>query len=158
MRTGAKRILSTALAMMLLSGVSVASAADGSVRFKEAMTGAEEVPVGDLDGSGKAEIDINGETGEVCYDIKHDDIGAPNRGHIHVGGAGTPGGIVVTLFELREVPLDARNDEIEKGRIQACVQVDPAVLEPILANPAGYYVNIHNSRFPPGALRCQLVS
>jgi hypothetical protein len=33
---------------------------------------------------------------------------------------------------------------------------DPAVLARIVANPAGFYVNVHNARFPGGALRCQL--
>jgi hypothetical protein len=29
-------------------------------------------------------------------------------------------------------------------------------LKPIIANPAGYYVNIHNADFPGGAVRGQL--
>jgi hypothetical protein len=36
------------------------------------------------------------------------------------------------------------------------VSGDPAVLSQIVANPAGYYVNVHNARFPGGSLRCQL--
>ena len=33
---------------------------------------------------------------------------------------------------------------------------DPALLAQIVANPAAYYVNLHNTRFPGGAVRCQL--
>ncbi len=33
---------------------------------------------------------------------------------------------------------------------------DPAVLAQIEANPSGYYVNLHNARFPGGAIRGQL--
>jgi hypothetical protein len=88
--------------------------------------------------------------------VRFDDIGAPNRGHIHVGAAGVNGGIVVTLFELAGLPADERNDALERGELRDCVPADPAVLEQIAANPAGYYCNLHNSRFPAGAIRGQL--
>jgi hypothetical protein len=159
MRTGAKRVLGLAVALTLLSGASVASANDGSIRLTADLTGAQEVPPADPDGSGKAKVDVNVEAGEVCFDIKIDATGTPNRGHIHVGAAGVNGGIVVTFFELRTVDTpatDARNDEIEQGRIQDCVPADPATLALIVANPGNYYVNLHNARFPGGAIRCQL--
>ena len=34
---------------------------------------------------------------------------------------------------------------------------DPALVQLIADNPTGYYVNLHNARFPAGAMRCQLV-
>ena len=37
-----------------------------------------------------------------------------------------------------------------------CASADDAVTSAILANPAGYYVNIHNADFPDGAVRGQL--
>ena len=156
MRTGAKRVLGLALAIGLLAGSGVASASDGSVTLTADLTGAQEVPPADPDGSGKAKLEINAEAGTVCFDIKIEATGTPNRAHIHIGAAGVNGGIVVPLFELREVPTDPRNDEIEMGRIGECVTGDPAVLAAVVANPAGYYVNLHNSRFPAGAIRCQL--
>jgi hypothetical protein len=162
MRTGAKRVLGLALAISLFSGASVASASDGTVRLTADLTGAQEVPLAaDPDGSGKAKVDINVEAGTVCFDIKLDAVGTPNRGHIHEEVAGVNGGIVVTFFELRTVDTpatDPRNDEIELGRIQDCVDADPALLARIVANPAGFYVNVHNARYPAGALRCQLES
>ena len=67
------------------------------------------------------------------------------------------GGIVVPLFELVGAPADPRNDELEsRRRIEGCVPAAPALLEQIAANPAGYYVNLHNARFPAGAIRGQL--
>ena len=65
----------------------------------------------------------------------------------------------IPFFELRpgdELSTDPRHEAIERGRLQGCVPGDPAILAAILANPAGYYVNVHNSRFPGGALRPQL--
>jgi hypothetical protein len=159
MRTGAKRILGLGLAIALFSGASVASASDGTVYLTADLTGAQEVPPADPDGSGKAKVWVDVDAGEVCFDIKITDTGTPNRGHIHVGEAGVNGGIVVTFFELRTVDTpatDERNDEIEQGRIQDCVPGDPATLALIVANPGNYYVNLHNARFPGGAIRCQL--
>jgi hypothetical protein len=128
----------------------------GLARFKAPMTGEEEVPTGDLDGTGMAEIEIDVEAATVCYSVQYDRAGAPNRGHIHLGGPGTAGGIEVTLFELAASPADPRHDEIELGKLSECVSADPAKLAQIVANPGGYYVNLHNARFPAGVLRCQL--
>lgn len=162
MRTGAKRVLGMALAIALLSGASIASASDGSVYLTADLTGAQEVPAADPDGSGKAKVWIDVDAGEVCFDIKIDNTGTPNRAHIHTGAAGVNGGIVVAFFELRvtdtQPASDPRNDEIEQGRIEDCVPGDPAVLADIVANPHLYYVNLHNARYPGGAVRCQLES
>jgi hypothetical protein len=151
-------------AMGLLATGSVASAQNQTVTLTARLSGAQEVPPADPDGSGKAEVEIDVEAGQVCFDIKSlSDTGTPNRGHIHAGAAGVNGPIVVPFFELRIPPADPgapasdpRNDALEDGRLQDCVSADPAVLAQIVANPAGYYVNVHNARFPGGSLRCQL--
>ena len=161
MRTGAKRVLGLALAISLFSGASAASARDGTVTLTARLTGAQEVPVAaDPDGSGKAKVHIDVAGGEVCFDVKLDDTGAPNRGHIHSGAAGVNGPIVVTFFELRvtdtQPASDPRNDALEDGRLQDCVPGDPTILADIVAHPDLYYVNVHNARFPAGSMRCQL--
>jgi hypothetical protein len=152
-----------ALTVLLATG-GVATAKQTTVTLTARLTGAQEVPAADPDGSGKAVVEIDVEAGEVCFDIKSlSDTGAPNRGHIHEAPAGVNGPIVVPFFELRippadpgAPPTDPRNDALESGRLQDCVPGDPAVLARIVANPAGFYVNVHNARFPGGALRCQL--
>jgi len=65
--------------------------------------------------------------------------------HIHKGAAGVNGPIVVTL-----------NTPDKNGTSTACADIDPALAKDILANPQGYYVNVHNADFPNGAARGQL--
>ena len=56
----------------------------------------------------------------------------------------------------RRMPGRPGNDELEaRRRLEDCVTADPALLEEIAANPTGYYVNLHNARFPGGAIRGQ---
>ena len=151
-------------AIGLLATGSVASAKQTTVTLTARLSGAQEVPPADPDGSGKAVVEIDVEAGQVCFDIKSlSAVGTPNRGHIHEGAAGVNGPIVVPFFELRIPPADpgapatdVRNDELENGGLQDCVPGDPTVLARIVANPANFYVNVHNARFPGGALRCQL--
>lgn len=150
-------VVIAALALVAVGGV--AQASDQSVSLTARLTGAQEVPPADPDGSGKADLAIDVAGGTVCFDVKHKDTATPNRGHIHSGVAGVNGPIVVTFFELRPgdaAATDPRHDEIEQGRIQDCVSADPALLADIVANPQNYYVNVHNSRFPGGAIRCQI--
>ncbi len=73
--------------------------------------------------------------------------------------AGKNGPIVVPFFELRPgdaLVTDPRHEAVERGRIKDCVTADPALLADIVAHPDAYYVNLHNTRFPGGAFRCQL--
>jgi hypothetical protein len=128
-------------------------------RFVNDLSGANEVPPADPDGRGIARIEIDPATNEVCFKVRFDSTGTPNRGHIHIGTAGNNGDIVVPLFELIGMPADARNDALERGRLDGCVTADPlrVDLDDVVANPQGYYVNLHNTRFPGGAIRCQLL-
>ena len=42
------------------------------------------------------------------------------------------------------------------GKSSGAVAAAPALLAAIVANPAGYYVNVHNAEYPGGAVRGQL--
>ncbi len=102
---------------------------------------------GNPDGSGSATITIDPDTGEVCYDLTVDGIGPVTASHIHVGAEGENGDVVV--------PLDTDGFD---GTSSACVDASDADLDAIIADPAGYYVNIHTEEFPAGAIRGQLVA
>jgi len=122
-------------------------AARGQMVNATRMTGAEEVPPGDPDGFGVAAFSADTATGQVCYAINVGGISLPaTAAHIHKGAPGVAGPIVI--------PLTAPDEE---GAASGCVSnVDKTVLADILANPSAYYVNVHTSDFPQGALRGQL--
>ena len=68
--------------------------------------------------------------------------------HIHVGAAGESGDVVV--------PLDVAGFE---GSSEGCTEdADADVLQAIIDNPAGYYVNLHTEPFAGGAIRGQLAA
>ena len=99
--------------------------------------------VGAPNGNGAFRAEINSETGDFCYTLYGEKIAAPTMAHVHTGAAGTNGAPVITI------------DVTGKGSDE-CIAVEPEKLKPILANPEGFYVNIHSADFPGGAVRGQL--
>ena len=71
----------------------------GSRRFIR-LSGANEVPAGDPDGSGWARVSVRPDEGTVCYTITVKRLDAITAAHIHVGVVGTNGGVVVDLAIL----------------------------------------------------------
>jgi hypothetical protein len=103
---------------------------------------------GDEDGSGTATVRLDPETGEACWELTAEDIGEVMQSHIHVGAEGETGDVVV--------PLDVDGFD---GTSEGCVSdQDADVLQAIIDNPAGYYVNLHTEEFPAGAIRGQLAA
>jgi hypothetical protein len=149
----------SALVGVLVLGLAATVTAAEGVRFKTDLLSTNELTSHDADGSGKATVWIDAAAGLVCFDLSFRDSGTPNRAHIHVGSATESGGIAVHFFNIQtpEEAQNARHDELEsKGRTDGCVSADPALLATIAANPSGYYVNLHNARFPLGSMRGQL--
>ena len=74
--------------------------------------------------------------------------------HIHIGVAGSaPGAIVVnTGLTSGEVTLTNGAGGFQKLGIN----VDPALAQQIINNPAGYYFNVHSTANPVGVARGQL--
>jgi len=138
------RILTIALAILALA----TTAADDVRIFTASLSGAAEIPgPGDPDGSGAATIMLNFVQGEVCWDIQVKGITLPaSAAHIHqIDPATGFGGVVVTL----SAP-DA------KGHASGCTSASLELIKAIIKNPEGYYVNVHNSDYPAGALRGDL--
>jgi hypothetical protein len=127
-----------------LISVAVASGAlqKGGNSLHATLSGKVEVPKGDPDGTGTAEVKITGAT--VCWEIKASRVTTLVAAHIHKGGAGVAGPVVVPFGKTYA----------SKG----CAKSSVAVTTAIKTNPSAYYVNVHNARYPGGALRGQLRS
>jgi hypothetical protein len=67
--------------------------------------------------------------------------------HIHQGTADVAGPVVVPFGN----PPDANG--VGRGCI---MNVTGSIVEGLLTNPSNYYVNVHTSDFPNGAIRGQL--
>ena len=131
-------------AVVALIAVASASGAlqKGGNSLHATLSGKAEVPKGDPDGTGTAEVKITGTT--VCWEIKAAKVGTLGAAHIHKGGAGVSGPVVVPFGKTYK----------SKG----CVKAPTAVAAAIKNNPSAYYVNVHNAKYPAGALRGQLRS
>ena len=132
------------LAPMLIAAGAVmplTAAMANTVKLTATLSGANEVPPGDPDGTGTFSVEIDPEKGDFCYTITSAKIAAPTMAHVHTGAAGSNGAPVITL--------DPKGSD-------ECIAVEPDALKPIVATPEAYYVNIHNAEFPAGAIRGQL--
>jgi hypothetical protein len=100
---------------------------------------------GDPDGFGSASFTFDGD--QVCFGITVANLDAPVAAHIHRGGKGVNGPVVVPLTQ------PATGDP---GASSGCVAIDPALAAEIQANPRGFYANVHTTAFGGGAVRGQL--
>lgn len=136
-----------ALALLLVALVAPAAYAQN---FIANLSGANEVPPADPDGSGTAFVTINGTT--VSYSITANLIDAPTAQHIHSGVAGVNGPIAVSL---PGVWVGAGQGP---WTLNGSTTTDAATAAAVIANPAAFYVNVHNGPFPGGAIRGQLAA
>jgi hypothetical protein len=150
---------SAALVVGAIGAGGIATAHGNDEHFLVTLRGSEERPnPADPDGRATARLDIDVDAGKVCWDLHFSRIGTPTLAHIH-GPAprGTNAGVAVGFIDA-DHPLPADEfDLLERGRASGCTEgVDHDVAADIVANPDQYYVNIHNTRFPAGAVRGQI--
>lgn len=135
--------------LVVMSGAAVAktvvAGTEGGRFLTASLTGANEVPgPGDPDGTGTAVVSVKPSSQRLCFELSVDNIAPATAAHVHDGPAGVAGPVVVTLTP----PSD--------GSSEGCVTADKTLLKDIKKNPTEYYVNVHNTEFPAGAVRGQL--
>lgn len=96
--------------------------------------------------TGTAVVRIRKAAGLVCYRLHAANVTLPTTAsHIHRGGAGVNGPVVV--------PFTAPGAD---GNSSGCTATTAALIDEIIGNPAGFYVNVHTKEHPGGAIRAQL--
>ena len=101
--------------------------------------------------SGRDGIDVDpGELGPgsaFCFRASWSSIdGTVVAAHIHPAPVGVPGPVAIPLFSGTFAGTDSTSGCVSANGLAAA----------IIANPSGYYVNIHTTVSPPGAVRAQL--
>jgi hypothetical protein len=136
--------------------------------FTAALSPANEVPAiqgAEATGSGTAMVtlvttkdsagNVTAATATFVVNLSGFPAGTPiNIAHIHQAAAGVNGSIVVNSL------ITAGQNVLTNGSgsfTAPNLTVDPAVANAILANPAGFYFNVHSTLNPGGVARGQLV-
>jgi hypothetical protein len=119
---------------------------ESGVKLLAELTGEAEVPgPGDKDGSGMFKAQLIPSSGQMCYEVLVDDIDDVTGAHIHFGAEGVAGDVAVALKDL------------DDGKVSDCLTMDSALAVRILQDPSQFYVNVHDTEHPAGALRGQLM-
>lgn len=143
-RTSACACSIIAAAGLLASAAAAQLVREGGRPFTVQLTGAAERPgPGDPDGTGTARLMLNPGQGRVCYQFTVNNIAAPTAAHIHRAPPTDPGPVVVPLPP--GTTLEGCTEDVSRELIMDIIQ-----------NPEDFYVNIHNTPFPAGAIRGQL--
>ncbi len=130
--------------LMLIFNTSLSNAS--IVHFQVALTGFQETDgagnfnLGDPDGFGVADLVIDTDADTIDWNFMVSGVEMITAAHIHFAPVGSNGDIVVGFGAL-------------SGSLNGLFD---SPLDDIVANPTDYYVNLHNSDFPAGALRGQL--
>lgn len=124
------------------------TAAGDIITFTAPFSGPAEVPgPGDADGIGTATVILDPVNSQVCYTLSVQNIDLPAAAaHIHNAPVGESGGVVVPFTNAPDA----------SGNATGCETVDPEVIANIIADPQSFYVNVHTTTFPDGAVRAQL--
>ena len=136
------RYVGLAFLAALVVAVGATAATQKSNSLHATLTGKAETPKGDPDGRGTAEIKITGR--KVCWEIKVSGVQKIVAAHIHKGRPGSAGPVVVPFGKV--------------FKAKGCTTTTAAIAAAIEKSPSAYYVNVHNAKYPAGALRGQLKS
>ncbi|CAA9260159.1 MAG: hypothetical protein AVDCRST_MAG20-2658 [uncultured Acidimicrobiales bacterium] len=132
----------------LLSADGAPAGRPGQDRFGEVveLTGSEVPGPADEGAVGAAVVALVRERNEVCVEIDVRDLDQPTAAHLHEAEPGVAGDVVLAL----KAPTSG------EASVDACVSAAPDVLHRIGDDPSRFYLDVHSSTFPEGALRGQL--
>lgn len=151
-----RTMIPAAVLLVALGGAGAAAQAGGGgaalvtnpeAGYTATLNGANEVPgPGDPDGAATARVTVNSATGAVCVSTTASNIDPITGMHLHEGAAGVAGPVRVDFA-------------VTSGTsVAKCVTTSTAQAQAIVANPTGFYVNIHTAALTDGAIRGQLAA
>ena len=108
------------------------------------LLGKNEVPKGSPSAHGIVNLNLKSGSGQVCWTFDLAGVSKPLYAHIHKGGAGVSGPVFIPLGKTYKA----------KG----CVAAPKKSIDAVESNPNGFYVNVHNTKYPNGVVRGQLVA
>lgn len=108
------------------------------------LAGKNEVPKGSPTARGIVNLTLNTAKQSVCWKFELVGVSKPVVAHIHKGRAGVSGPIFIPLGKAYKA----------KG----CTSAAKTKIEAVESNPNGFYVNVHNAKYPAGVVRGQLVA
>jgi hypothetical protein len=142
----------------------------GPIVFTAQLSAANEVPaITGVEAGGRGNVTIT-------FNVSRDSTGAVTSGggvtfamqlngfpagtaaiaaHIHPGAAGVNGGVLVATTLSAAAPV-LMGDGTANVTVTATPEISQANAQAIVANPAGYYFNVHTPLNPTGAIRGQL--
>lgn len=165
-RGGARRIgrvcaclalVSSIFAIALPTSAAADEAGPGYGYFSVQLAGKEVRDGGDSDGQGYARLDLDPEHETACFTVSWRKVdGAVTAFHLHRGHRGSEGPHWVDFF-------DGKHFAGGRNTVGGCVHVDgkPGMsprdkIQAIIHDPSGFYLNLHTTEFPDGAIRGQL--
>jgi hypothetical protein len=128
------------------------------------LTGDEEVPARDTNAQGQATFKVNEDGTAIEYKLNVANIENVTQAHIHLGPAGSNGGIVVWLYPpappLQLIPGRTQGT-LGEGVITASSLVNALSGMPLSVllerlRDGSAYVNVHTLQFPGGEIRGQI--
>jgi hypothetical protein len=113
------------------------------------LTASQETPPTTTPGYGNSTVTFDSTRSNITVTITVANLGSGiNNFHIHEGAAGVAGPVIINLIGLGGV--------FSNGTMTVTVPIPSDVAGRMLANPANFYVNVHTTQFPGGAIRGQL--
>ncbi|MDQ6892462.1 MAG: CHRD domain-containing protein [Acidobacteriota bacterium] len=141
--------LSVVLTGLLVSGSVAKPSEQGEaaiLKYTATLLGSGEFPAaGDSTAVGFAVVTVDTSANTVSWVILSPDLTNVSASHIHEAPPGASSSPVIPF-----------NQPFTNGVSTGTATVSAAIIGRLVGNPAGFYVNVHNTAFPGGAIRGQL--
>ena len=139
-----KKLIAGFAAAALLAPAALALPSAMHPELGAKLLGKNEVPKGSRTAHGIVNLNLKSTAGQVCWTFELSGVSKPLYAHIHKGRAGVSGPVFIPLGKTYKA----------KG----CATAPKKSIDEVESNPNGFYVNVHNSKYPNGVVRGQLVA